>query len=152
MLLAEAGDEELCSGPRGITQAIKHSADGPEHAGRAGESHTKQLQCRVGSLQPPPAGKHQNHGIFCSAKTTGEEETPTFVPLCLHGPACCEQASVTQHTPLTATLPGLGGAQPEVFLGTSPTLGCRAWPREPERKIKQTGPGLGHLLRKYFRA
>lgn len=95
---AGADDEELCSGARGVTQAVKHSADGPGRVGRAGESHTKQPQCRAGSLQPSPAGEHQNHGSFCSAKTTGEEETPTFVPLCLHGPACCEQASVTLHT------------------------------------------------------
>lgn len=118
MLLAGADDEELCSGPRVVTQAIKHSADGPGRVGRAGGSHTKQPQCRAGSLQPSPAGKHQNHGSFCSAKTTGGEETPTFVPLCLHGPACRVQASVTQHAPHSHA-PRPGAAWGGLSLGCS---------------------------------
>lgn len=136
MLLAGADDEELCSGPRGIIQAIKHSADGLEHVGRAGGSHTKQPQGPAGSLQPSLAGKHQNHSSFCSAKTTGEGETPTFVPLCLHGPACCEQASVTQHTPHTAMLPDPGGAQPRVFLrAREENKADRPWPEASSEEI-----------------
>lgn len=40
--MPKGDDEELCGGTRGVTQAIKHSADGPEGVGRAGGSHTKQ--------------------------------------------------------------------------------------------------------------
>lgn len=56
--------------------------------------------------------------------------------MCFHGSACCDQASVTLHTPHTANArrPGESSAPG----CSSATLGCRAW---PERKIKQTGPG-----------
>lgn len=59
----------------------------------------------------------------------------------------CDPAHPTQ--PRSQAWGSMGRAQPGLFLGTSPTLGCKARPGEPERKIKQTGPGLGLLLRKY---